>query len=262
MEKNAILKKKEDFTENSSDSPKFGHDLAGEGEILPAAPQDKAADTASNPKNTENTQDNTEISGEQIKINSVLGNEQAECAETAKGTGVETETTPPSPEEKIAELEAKLAEANDNFLRKAADFENYRKRINQEKTTAIEYANQALLLDLVSTIDDFERAIKSAETQREAAGNDSSQIAASYDSLHEGISMIEKNLVTQLENKWALKRFDSAGVPFDPNRHEAIMMEKSAEAEEPLVAEDFIKGYTLKDRVLRPAKVKVIMPEK
>jgi molecular chaperone GrpE len=73
--------------------------------------------------------------------------------------------------------------------------------------------------------------------------------------------MIEKRLVSQLENKWGLKRFDSAGEVFDPNRHEAIMMEKSADAEEPLVAEDFIKGYTLKDRVVRPAKVKVIMPE-
>jgi len=95
-------------------------------------------------------------------------------------------------------------------------------------------------------IDDFERAIKSAETQREAAGTDSAQITAAYNSLYDGIGMIEKNLVSQLENKWGLKRFDSAGEPFDPNRHEAIMMEKSAELEDPVVAEDFIKGYTLK----------------
>ena len=169
---------------------------------------------------------------------------------------------PLTPEEKIADLEAKLAEANENYLRKAADFENFRKRMNQEKSTAIDYANQTLLLDLVSVIDDFERAIKSAETQRETAGTDSEQIAAGYNSLYEGISMIEKNLVSQLENKWGLKRFDSAGEPFDPNRHEAIMMEKSAEQEEPVVAEEFIKGYFLKDRVIRPAKVKVVMPEK
>lgn len=166
-----------------------------------------------------------------------------------------------SPEEQIAGLEAKLAEANDLYLRKAADFENYRKRMNQEKQSAIDYANQALLLDLIPVIDDFERAIKSAESQREAAGQDTEQISASFNSLHEGIGMIEKRLISQLENKWGLKRFDSAGEVFDPNRHEAIMMEKSAEAGEPVVAEDFIKGYILKDRVVRPAKVKVIMPD-
>jgi molecular chaperone GrpE len=144
-------------------------------------------------------------------------------------------------------LEVKLAEANDQYLRKAADFENFRKRMNQEKQNAIDFANQSLLLDLITVIDDFERALKADD--------------ANYTSLREGIGMIEKNLVSQLENKWGLKRFDSAGEPFDPNRHEAIMMEKSAEIDEPVVAEDFIKGYILKDRVIRPAKVKVVMPE-
>jgi molecular chaperone GrpE len=165
------------------------------------------------------------------------------------------------PEEQIAALEAKLAEANDQYLRKAAEFENFRKRMNQEKQTAIDFANQSLLLDIISVIDDFERAIKAAETQREAAGQDPEQISASCNGLYEGISMIEKRLVSQLENKWGLKRFDSAGEPFDPNRHEAIMMEKSSEINDPVVAEDFIKGYTLKDRVVRAAKVKVLMPE-
>ncbi|MDR1306685.1 MAG: nucleotide exchange factor GrpE [Treponema sp.] len=183
-------------------------------------------------------------------------NEGAPQAEKEAG-----ETRPSSAEDRIAGLEAKLAEANDQYLRKAADFENYRKRMNQEKQSAIDYANQTLFLDLILVIDDFERAIKSAESQREAAGGDGEQIAAGYNSLYEGITMIEKNLVSQMENKWGLKRFDSAGEPFDPNRHEAIMMEKSAGIDEPVVAEDFIKGYILKDRVIRPAKVKVVMPE-
>jgi molecular chaperone GrpE len=154
-----------------------------------------------------------------------------------------------SPEERIAELEAQLIDTNDQFLRKAADFDNFRKRMNQQKQEAIDFANQSLLLDLIPIIDDFERAIKSAETSKD------------FTSLHEGISMIEKRLSSQLENKWGLKRFDSAGKPFDPNRHEAIMMEKSADVEEPIVQEDFVKGYTLKDRVVRSAQVKVLMPE-
>lgn len=153
------------------------------------------------------------------------------------------------PEERLADLEAQLAQANDQFLRKAAEFENFRKRMNREKQDAIDFANQALLLDIIEIIDDFDRAIKSAETSKD------------FESFYKGVGMIEKRLSSQLENKWGLKRFDSAGEPFDPNRHEAIMMEKSADIDEPVVQEDFVKGYTLKDRVIRSAKVKVLMPE-
>jgi molecular chaperone GrpE len=194
-----------------------------------------------------------------------LGGENPDAGEGAAGEAGapagESPGKPLSPEEIIAGLEAKLEEVNGNYLRKAADFENFRKRMNQEKQNAIDFANQSLLLDLIPVIDDFERAIKAAETQREASGSDPEQVSAGFNSLCEGIGMIEKQLVSQLENKWGLKRFDSTGEAFDPNRHEAIMMEKSAEITDPVVAEDFIKGYTLKDRVIRAAKVKVIMPE-
>ena len=161
-----------------------------------------------------------------------------------------------SPEEKFAELEAKtaeltaqLAETRDQLLRKAADFENFRKRMNQEKQIAIEYANQSLLLDLIPIIDDFERALQSAEKSKE------------FTPLLEGITMIEKRMTGQLETKWGLKRFNSAGELFDPNFHEALMMEKSPDVSEATVREDLVKGYLLKDRVIRAAKVKVIMPE-
>jgi molecular chaperone GrpE len=150
--------------------------------------------------------------------------------------------------EKAAALEEQLREANDQYLRKAAEFENFRKRMNREKQDAIDFANQSLLLDLIPIIDDFERALKSAETSKD------------FNGFYEGISMIEKRLISQLENKWLLKRFDSVGEPFDPNRHEAIMMDKTGEIIEPVVQEDFLKGYTLKDRVIRSAKVKVLMP--
>jgi molecular chaperone GrpE len=171
---------------------------------------------------------------------------------TADQCGGENEACPGpvlDHEERIQALEEQLREAGDQYLRKAAEFENFRKRINREKQEAIDFANQSLLLDLIPIIDDFERAIKSAETSRD------------FDGFYEGISMIEKRLISQLENKWALKRFDSAGESFDPNRHEAIMMEKSGEITEPVVQEDFLKGFTLKDRVIRSAKVKVLMPE-
>jgi molecular chaperone GrpE len=170
-----------------------------------------------------------------------------------------------APDEMVKTLEAKLAEANDQYLRKAAEFENFRKRINREKQEAIDFANQGLLLDLIQIIDDFDRAIKSAgsyaENTGETGADTSQKPQADFVGLYEGIAMIEKRLISQLENKWGLKRFDSAGEVFDPNRHEAIMMEKSPKVSEPVVQEDFLKGYTLKDRVIRSAKVKVLMPE-
>jgi len=157
---------------------------------------------------------------------------------------------------RIAELETQLAETRDQLLRKAADFENFRKRMNQEKQNAIDFANQSLLLDIIPVIDDFERAIQSAEGSVELTGLPAGK------AMLDGITMIEKRLISQLEAKWGLKRFNAAGEPFDPNRHEAMMMEKSPEVQEPVVQEDFVKGYMLKDRVIRAAKVKVIMPEK
>jgi len=159
-----------------------------------------------------------------------------------------------TPEGKIAELETQLAETRDQLLRKAADFENFRKRMNQEKQSSIEYANQSLLLDIIPIIDDFERAIQVTENGLQTGNTDISVFL-------EGIKMIEKRLASQLETKWGLKRYDSAGVPFDPNLHEAVMMDKSPDIDEAVVQEDFQRGYMLKERVIRAAKVKVLMPE-
>jgi molecular chaperone GrpE len=172
---------------------------------------------------------------------------QGDAPETGQGDGPVPQADV-SPEDRIALLETELADVKDQLLRKAADFENFRKRMNREKQDAIEYANQNLLLDLIPVIDDFDRALKSAEISKDFTG------------FYEGIDMIEKRLSSQLETKWGLKRFASEGEIFDPNRHEAIMMETSADVEEPVVKEDLLRGYTLKDRIIRSAKVKVLMP--
>ena len=161
----------------------------------------------------------------------------------------------PGLEQKCAELEAKLAEVNDLYLRKAADLENFRKRVTREKQEMADFSNQNLLLDLLPVIDDFERAIKSAQSSPAV------QTSRDFASFYDGISMIEKRLSLELENKWGLKRFDSEGQPFDPNRHEALQMEKTAGISEAVVKDDFVKGYLLKDRVIRFAKVKVLMPD-
>lgn len=149
---------------------------------------------------------------------------------------------------RVAALEAENANLKDQYLRKAADFENFRKRLQRDKQDAVDFANQALLMDIIPVIDDFERAIKSSEAARD------------FNAFHEGVSMIAKQLLAMLGNKWGLVRYESAGQAFDPNRHEAVMVERQADITEPTVLEDFIKGFMLKDRVIRSAKVKVAMP--
>jgi molecular chaperone GrpE len=153
------------------------------------------------------------------------------------------------PEGRIAELEAQAADYKDQLLRKTADFENFRKRMNREKLDAIDFANQSLLLDLIPILDDFDRAARSAENSKD------------FTALFEGVGMISKRLTGMLDNKWGLKSYVSAGTLFDPNFHEALMMEKSSAVSEQTVQMDLLKGYTLKNRVIRSAKVKVLDPD-
>jgi molecular chaperone GrpE len=185
-----------------------------------------------------------------------LNTENSDSAAQIQAGAVKNDEKPESertPEEKIACFERQNAELKDQFLRKAADFENYRKRSIKERAEAIDYANQSLLLDLIPILDDFDRALLAAESA-EKSGTD-------FDNLKAGVKITAGRLYTTLENKWGLKRFDSAGAVFDPARHEALASETSADVAEATVADDFVKGYTLKDRVIRPAKVKVLMPE-
>ena len=196
--------------------------------------------TSHEKKHEEGQPSQEKIQNEQEQVNNETAAEQDQGPKASEKD---------NPADKITALEDELAETKDQYLRKAAEFENFRKRMNREKQDAIDYANQSLLLDIIPIVDDFERAIKSAETSKD------------FSSFYEGVTMIEKRLVTELENKWGLKRYDSANQPFNPEIHEAIMMDKSADVSEPTVEEDFLKGYLLKDRVIRSAKVKVLMPQ-
>jgi len=204
---------------------------------------------------TDNLQEKSpEMAGKDTAETSTDSKNGQETCEKQESSTQETENNKESaeqltPEEKIKELETKLAETHDQLLRKAAEFENFRKRMNQEKQNAIEYANQSLFMDIIPIIDDFERAIQAGENSTD------------YKAFLEGVKMIEKRFTTQLEAKWGLKRFNSTGELFDPNLHEALMVEKSSEVTEATVQEDFGKGYMLKERVIRAAKVKVLIPE-
>lgn len=158
------------------------------------------------------------------------------------------ESADADPAEQIKTLTAQLAELKDMYLRKSADFENFRKRMQREKEDSIAFANRQLLLDIVPIIDDFERAIRSAEESKD------------FDAFHDGIVLIEKQFTGMLERKWGLQRFESVGEVFDPQRHEAVTTETVEDHDTSVVLEDYQKGYMLHDKVLRSAKVKVSLP--
>jgi len=181
--------------------------------------------------------------------------ETAEAAAAAETADLAEETTLTEEEagllklqEDIIRLEEETGNLRDQLLRKQADFDNFRKRMFREKEELIKYANTALLSDLISVIDDFERAIGSAESSTD------------FESFLSGIKLIEKQFVGMLERDWGLKRMVTVGKEFDPQEHEALMMEECEECTTQTVLEDFQKGYFLHDRVLRHAKVKVGVP--
>ncbi|UTC96024.1 nucleotide exchange factor GrpE [Treponema denticola] len=156
-----------------------------------------------------------------------------------------------SPEKRIEELEAKCRDWQDQYLRKAADFENYRKRMIREKQEAIDYANGNLLLDLVQVLDDFDRAIDAGKTQGGEASNNA---------FVEGVVMIKNQMVSMLSSKYGLSYYPAKGEAFDPNLHEAVSMIQSPDVKEAVVGEELQKGYKLKERVIRHSKVMVLMP--
>ncbi|MBN2444480.1 MAG: nucleotide exchange factor GrpE [Spirochaetales bacterium] len=184
-----------------------------------------------------------EVTPDEVNSDTSMKKDQEEGVKTGQPGGENI-----SPIQQIAELNEEIASLNDRLLRKQADFENFRKRLYREKDESVKYANQMLLLDITGVIDDFERAIKSSEESKD------------FEVFHNGIVMIEKQLVSILEKKWELKRYDSVGEVFNPEKHLAIAVEESSEYEVSTVLEDYQKGYLFHERVLRPAKVKVSQP--
>lgn len=186
---------------------------------------------------------------EQIDDSGSLGTESREI-EIETGDKDEDDNDVDAGEDPSGEvlLEAQVVELNEQLLRKQAEFENFRKRMFREREEAAKSSNAKLLLDLVEVIDNFERAIKSSEESQDLA------------SFHEGIELIEKQFTSMLESKWGLRRFESEGEEFDPEKHEAIAVDQSGDHPPQTVVEDYQKGYLLHDRVIRHAKVRVAMP--
>ena len=150
---------------------------------------------------------------------------------------------------KVAELEAANADLKDQMLRRQAELENYRKRLIRDKEEAVQFANESLIRDILGFLDNMDRALAAAKN-----GGD-------LNALIEGFEMTQNQLLSTLEKNWGLKGIDSVGQEFDPSLHEACMMTIDENLDKETVLEEFQKGYTLHDRVIRPSKVKIGKPE-
>ncbi|GFN30312.1 nucleotide exchange factor GrpE [Paenibacillus xylaniclasticus] len=145
---------------------------------------------------------------------------------------------------RIAELERQVEEHQQRYLRAQADFDNFRRRTIKEREELAQYATMKLLNQLLPVIDNFERAIAAAKQNSD------------FEALSKGVDMISRQFIQVLEQE-GLKSMEAVGQPFDPEYHQAVMQEQSEEHEAGIVLEELQKGYMLKDKVLRPAMVKV-----
>ncbi len=139
--------------------------------------------------------------------------------------------------------------------RVSADYLNYQKRMQREMADAREFANAGLIKDLLGVLDDMERALVAAENHAEASGGRGA--SAEPDSLLLAGMRLVYDKALEVLARYGLKRIEAEGKPFDPTRHEAMMQEPSESHEAPTVLRELQRGYELKGRVIRPARVVV-----
>jgi molecular chaperone GrpE len=159
------------------------------------------------------------------------------------GAGAPGATVAPAP---IEALQREKDALQDRLLRTAAEFDNYRKRMDRERRDLAEYAAADIIRDLLPIVDNFERALQ-APASPEA------------DAVRRGIELIHKQMLDLLKKR-GVTPIEALGTDFDPNFHQAVIHEASADHREGEVMQELQRGYLLGDRLLRPAMVKVAKP--
>jgi molecular chaperone GrpE len=156
-------------------------------------------------------------------------------------TGVDVQPLPALDREQVEALRRERDDLRDQLLRKRAEFENYRKRVERDREQSATDATAAVLKDVIPTIDNLDRAL-------EATGAEST--------VRQGVELTRREFLGLLERQ-GVKIEDPLGQPFDPQRHQALSHEVAPGRPEGTIVEVFRKGYSFKDRLLRPALVKV-----
>jgi len=146
--------------------------------------------------------------------------------------------------QKLADKEAELEQCQEKVMRLAAEMENFKKRIEREKSEYMKYALDSFAKELLPFLDNLERAVDSVKDSRD------------FDKLIEGIELTISGYLRTLEH-FGIKVFTAEGQKFDPNLHEALTVQEQEGIEENTVIKDILKGYSLHDRILRPALVVV-----
>jgi molecular chaperone GrpE len=159
------------------------------------------------------------------------------------------QATPPSPEEQLAALRAETADLKDRLLRAHAEVENMRKRTEREKEEIAKYAVTRLARDVVTVGDNFQRAI-------DAVPADAAEQDPALKSFLEGVTMTERELLNALE-RHGIRRIQPMNEPFNPHLHQAVMEMPRPDVPAGTIVQIFQPGFTIEDRVLRPAMVAV-----
>ena len=149
-------------------------------------------------------------------------------------------------DEEILNLKNKVSELEDKLIRNNAELINFKRRKDEETTRLLKYSNEDIALELLPIVDNFERAIDMDDD------NPDDEVSKFLD----GIKMIYNGLVNALE-KYEIKAINPIDEEFDPNYHMAVMTDNIEEKEDNIVLEVMQKGYMLKDKIIRPAMVKV-----
>ena len=145
---------------------------------------------------------------------------------------------------RLESAENKAKENYDRLLRLSAEFDNYKKRTSREMRDMVKYANEKLIVELLSVVDNLQRAIDSAP------GEDAD------DPLLKGVQLTLSEVLKMLE-RYNVKAVESIGCPFDPNFHQAMMQQEADDQPPNTVISEMQKGYTMHDRLIRPAMVVV-----
>jgi molecular chaperone GrpE len=175
---------------------------------------------------------------------------QGDTMETGVGVLGGDDSGIPAPTESVvnegaevpADRDEEIKQLQDRLLRQAAEMENTRKRLERDKADAISFANECLVRELLPVIDNLERALQHGEGDSNGKG------------LLDGLRMTLKSFGDVL-GKFGCTSFETVGKAFDPNFHEAVMQQESSEHPEKTVLQELQKGYTLRDRLVRPAMV-------
>lgn len=153
--------------------------------------------------------------------------------------------------EDLEATRSELQETKDKLLRKAAEFQNYRRRTEDEKATLVEFGKGIVIQQFLDVLDDLRRSLEAAEKAKE----DQDQAAGpAYDALREGVELVYKKFVDEL-SKHNVEPIEAVGRPFNENEHEAMMQRESEDAEPGTVVEEMQKGYRMGEKVLRHSKV-------